>query len=184
MIGKSMGKAFFSKHPFMIGGAVGVGAALNSLSPLDGARDMALDVAYGTPEWDGAQADNLLIGRDVGFRELLGDRIPGNSLIPTMPSPIRDIRDALTAENLENAGSMTQLDNGQWVSEAWGGDGTLGANGGIRAQLATQAYNDFSDKGYVQDEYASMVTGNPYRRKHATTYASGDMVFGLYNGRR
>ena len=189
MIGKSVGNALskagnaLSNHPFIVAGA-GAAMAVNSMNPSEGAVDMGLDLAYGTPEWDGAQADNLLIGRDVRFRELFGSIIPGNDLIPTTPHPIRDFRDALTAESLENAAAMTQLDNGQYVSEAWGGDGTLGAGGGMRAQIATQAYSDFTEKGYVQDEFASMVSGNPYRRKHANTYASGDMVFGLYNGRR
>lgn len=141
----------------------GFGAAVAQAHPLEGARDFAMDAVLGTPDVRGSEWDNMILGYDIAPSHFLNKAFGLN--IPTIDAPAgitaarlylnKTVRDNLTAANK----NQTAANN----AREW-------------------AQSDY-DRGYTR----SWTTAQQYpsiRYRDEGVYAPGEMVFGMYNGRR
>lgn len=170
-IGKTM-----ANHPVgtaMGSMALGAGVAAAQMDPLEYARDTAMDMVLSTGDVKGSEWDNMI----------LGDDIKPSSFFPGLPSfnPIKDIDIGVPDEIKRDTLRAIELYRNPTMRENMGAYGKNEAAWDKRRSRA----QDHADRGYTNDQYIrNDYPSIPYRAPSQMPYVSGDMVFGLHNGRR
>lgn len=160
-------------------GTVAAGAAINSLNPMEGARDMAMNVAFSDKMTKGEDVDNMILGRNLRPREMFGgapwDNLPGFQQAYNAGNKVQHFKDAFSETSRSN---FSYYDNINGVNQ-------LSKSHQAKANVIEQAQNDVSSLGYTDDAYAAGLMDLPYapRSRRSGVYAEGDMVMGLYNSR-
>lgn len=164
-LGKSVGGRLFSRSGLGIGAAIGVGAAISSRNPLQNATNASLGFVFGDEN-----ADNMIMGRDIGFGELFG--IP--KLSDFVPSPPWHYPDYLSPAAYARGIKMA-IDNPTVAGDAF-------MDYKDTDYYARQAAVRHNEQGYTDEPYINSIY--PYRSvQRRGVAASGDMVFGMYNTR-
>lgn len=149
---------------------VGAGAAIASEHPLQKATNLAMDAAFYDPylEQDygirGSDIDNNLIGRDIGFGEMLFNPLTEAKNYSMLFKPQemgKAIENTLTANSNRDKSAKMMLDN--FYNES----------------------DNVENIGRAKSPYWAGMYGMPYQPAvtRGPTYASGNMVMGMYNGR-
>jgi hypothetical protein len=145
---------------------IGIGAAIATAHPFQGAVNLAMDGLLYDPYLEseygikGSDVDNAVLGRDIGFGELLYNPLT-------------------TAKNWGTAFSMDNIKNTQ----------THYSNLDKTQKMSMDAYernmNNVSTIGRAKDEDWAEIYDLPYTPAvtRGGTYANGSMVMGMYNGR-
>lgn len=145
---------------------VGVGAAIASEHPLQGAVNMAMDGLLYDPYLEdeygiqGRDVDNAVLGRDIGFGELLYNPLT-------------------TAKNWGTAFSKKNIENTQMHY------GNLDKGEKMSMDAYERNMKNVSTIGRAKDGDWAEIYDLPYTPAvtRGRTYANGNMVLGMYNGR-
>ena len=140
-------------------------AAISSANPMTGATNLALDMAFTTPTMQGSEIDNTVLGHDIAPRMMF----PGFDYLSRTPKFIQDA-----------------VSPGRTDIPFTGGISIDEMKMALNPQTASYA-SRLNWKGQNK-KVLSAYGDNPVRRMQQQTrqsmaYASGDMVFGMYNVR-
>lgn len=155
---------------------IGMGAAIASEHPLQGAVNNAMDLAFSDPYLEsqgvnGRDVDNSVLGHDVGFSDMfLGGAFNPRRISPFGLPSVQDVQDAFTTENFRNTVSSDK-NRMKMNTQAM--------------EMADRQAQIIGSRGGGDNEYWDEMLGLPYRPqvRRGPIYSSGDQVFGMYNKR-
>lgn len=165
--------------------AIGVGTAIYKSHPLKGAVNTALDMTYSTPDFDGKEADNVMIGRNITFSQMF----PSLTFFDPSIIPTHNLRQALHSRSLGDISAPNHLHGGQLGDYDSQGRPEMNYfnQRSIMGNMSNNAYNDTSEKnGLLSNRNNAYALGREFRPAPArpSLNANGDMVFGMYNNRQ
>lgn len=165
-------------YGMLVGAAAvgGVGAAIASEHPLQGAVNNALDMAFYDPALEaqgirGRDVDNSVLGYDLGFSDMfLPSNLNYHNVRPFGLPSMRDMKRAFSVENFRNTASF---DKNQFKM-----------NANARNYAEDQA-SKIAARGVGNNEFWDAALGLPYQAptRRGPVYSSGDQVLGMYNRR-
>lgn len=160
--------------------ALGAAAlAIHGMHPIQGATNLALNVAFGDKQTNGEDVDNMILGRDLRPREVFGgapwDNLPGLKQMHNFGVQVDNLKDAFSETNRANYGYYDTINGTNQLAKSYQ----------ARANVVSQARADVDTLGYTDDAYAAGLMDLPYapKTRRSGVYAQGDMVMGLYNSR-